>query len=80
MITISTRHYTTDQLKDLAEGLRLTQERIFKSVECEYMETCTPVCKAYAICTDVNNTLYYLNKKIKEREALELHRDTQESK
>lgn len=80
MITISTRCYTTEQLKHLVSGLRLTQERIFKSVECEYMETCIPVCKAYAICTDVNNTLYYLNKKIKEREALELHRDTQESK
>lgn len=80
MITISTRCYTTEQLKHLVSGLRLTQEIIFKSVECEYMETCTPVCKAYAICTDVNNTLSYLSKKIREREALELHRDTQESK
>ena len=80
MITISTRDYTTEQLKHLVSGLRLTQERIFKSVECEYMKTCIPVCKAYAICTDVNNALSYLSKKIKEREALELHRDTQESK
>ena len=80
MITISTRDYTTEQLKHIASGLCLTQERIFQSVECEFMETCTPVCKAYAICTDVNNTLHYLNRKIKEREALELHRDTQESK
>lgn len=80
MITISTRCYTTEQLKHLVSGLLLTQERIFKSVECEYMETCTPVCKAYAICTDVNSTLSYLSKKIKERETLELHRDTQESK
>lgn len=80
MITISTRDYTTEQLKYLADGLCLTQERIFKSVECEYMETCQPVCKSYAICTDVNNTLTYLSKKIKERESLELHRDTQESK
>lgn len=80
MITISTRDYTTEQLKHLVSGLCLTQERIFLSVECEYMETCPPVCKAYAICTDVNNTLYYLNRKIKEREALGLHRDTQESK
>ena len=71
MITISTRDYTTEQLKDLLGGLCLTQERIFKSVECEYTETCTPVCKAYAICTDVNNTLSFLIKKIREREALE---------
>lgn len=80
MITISTRDYTTEQLKHLVSGLCLTQEKIFKSVECEYMETCTPVCKAYAIRTDVNNTLYYLSRKIKGRESLELHRDTQESK
>ena len=80
MITISTRNYTTEQLKHLVTGLCLTQERIFKSVGCKYMETCIPVCKAYAICTDINNTLYYLNKKIKERESLELHRNTQESK
>ena len=80
MITISTRDYTTKQLKYIVSGLCLTQERIFKSVECEYMETCTPVYKAYAICTDVSNTLNYLYRKIEEREALELHRDTQESK
>lgn len=80
MITISTRDYTTEQIKHIVSGLCLTQERIFKSVECEFMETCIPTCKAYAICTDINNTLYYLNRKIKEREALELHRDTQESK
>ena len=80
MITISTRDYTTEQLKYILSGLCLTQERIFKSVECEFVETCTPVCKAYAICTDVNSTLYYLSRKIMEREALELHRDTQESK
>lgn len=80
MITISTRDYTTEQLKHIVSGLCHTQEKIFKSVECEYMETCIPVCKAYAICRDVSNALYYVNKKIKEREALELHRDTQESK
>ena len=80
MITISTRDYTTEHLKHLVSGLCPTQDRIFKSVECEFMETCTPVCKSYAICTDLNNTLYYLDRKIKEREALELHRDTQESK
>lgn len=67
MITISTGDYTTEQLKHLVSGLCLTQERIFKSVECEYMETCIPVCKAYAICTDINNTIVYLNKRIRER-------------
>lgn len=71
MITISTRNYTTEQLKHIVSGLCLTQERIFKSVECDYMETCPPVCKAYAICADVSSTLHYLNRKIKEREALE---------
>lgn len=80
MITISIRDYTTEQLKHIVSGLLLTQERIFKSVECDYMETCPPVCEAYAICTDLDDTLHYLNKKIKERESLELHRDTQESK
>ena len=30
-------------------------------------------CKAYDFCSDVYNTLAYINKKIKEREALELH-------
>lgn len=80
MITIRTRNYTTEQLKHLVSGLYLMQDRIFKSVECECMETCTPVCKAYALCTDLNNTLDYLSKRIKEREALELHRDTQKSK
>ena len=79
MITISTRDYTTEQLKYILSGLCLTQERIFKSVECEFVETCTPVCKAYAICTDVNNTLYYLSRKILEREALELHRNKKKS-
>ena len=80
MITISTRYYTTEQLKYIVSGLCLTQERIFKSEECEFMETCIPVCKAYAICTDISNTLDYLIRKIQERESLELHRNTQESK
>lgn len=80
MITISTRNYTTDQLKYLAAGLSYAANRIFGSPECRKYEDCTTACEAYAICTDVNNTLSYLSKKIKEREALELHRDTQESK
>ena len=71
MITISTQDYTTEQLKHIVSGLYHTQEKIFKSVECEYMETCTPACKAYALCVEVSKTLYYVNEKIKEREALE---------
>ena len=80
MITISTRCYTTEQLKYLAEGLVYASSLIFDSPECQKCADCTTACKAYALCTDVNNTLSYLSKKIKEREALELHRDTQESK
>ena len=80
MITISTRDYTTEQLKDLAEGLSYAAKRIICNPECEKHADCTTDCKAYAICHDLNNTRYYIWKKIKEREALELHRDTQESK
>lgn len=80
MITISTRHYTTDQLKDLAEGLFYAANRIFDSPECQKHADCTTACEAYAICHDIGNTRQYIWKKIKEREALELHRDTQESK
>lgn len=47
MITISTRDYTTEQLKDLA------------------------------LCNDLSNAWRYLYDTIREREALELHRDTQ---
>lgn len=79
MITISTRDYTTEQLKYLAEGLIYAANRILDSPECQKYEYCTTACKN-ALCTDVNNTLYYLNKKIQERESLELHRDTQEGK
>ena len=71
MITISTRDYTTEQLKDLAEGLAYAEKRIICNSECEKYTDCSTDCKAYAICTDINNTLYYLNRKIKEREALE---------
>lgn len=79
MITISIRDYTTDQLKDLAGGLSCTATRIFDSPECEENEDCNPTCKAYAICRDLDNARGYLWKKIKEREALEIYRDTQES-
>ena len=80
MITISTRHYTTEQLRDLAKGLEYAVNRIFASPECEERADCATDCKAYAICYDLCSTIEYLYKKIKEREALELHRDTQESK
>ena len=80
MITISTRDYTTHQLKDLAEGLSYAANRIFDSPECEEQTDCTTDCKAYAICHDLVSTMQYICKKIREREALELHRDTQESK
>lgn len=80
MITISTRFYTTEQLKDLAEGLSYAKNRIICSPECKQHTDCTTDCKAYAICRDLYSTIQYIWKKIKERESLELHRNTQESK
>lgn len=80
MITISTRDYTTEQLKDLAHGLTLASDNIHKRYNCSYDVLCDRRCEGYAICTDLFNAWRYLYKKIKEREALELHRDTQESK
>ena len=80
MITISTRCYTTEQLKDLVEGLSYSVNRIFDSPECKQHTDCKTGCKSYAICRDLDSTIQYILKKIKEREALELHRDTQESK
>lgn len=80
MITISTKNYTTHQLQDLAKGLTYTLNRLYESPECEEQEDCTPNCKAYAICGDTRRAKDYIWKKIKEREALEIHRDTQESK
>ena len=80
MITISTRDYTTEQLKDLAEGLSYAVNRILSSTECKEHVVCMTDCKAYEICRDLSSTRQYILKKIKERETLELHRDTQESK
>ena len=80
MITISTRDYTTEQLKYLAEGLAYAATRIYDSPECKEHTECTTVCKAYSICSDLDSARQYILKKIKERETLELHRDTQESK
>lgn len=80
MITIKTRDYTTEQLKVLAYGLSLAQDKIFERCKCEYDIFCARERKAYAICNDLFNTCRYLYDTIREREALELHRDTQESK
>lgn len=80
MITISTRDYTTEQLKDLAYGLAMAEVKILKRYECEYDPFCSRECKGYVICNDVFNARRYLEDRIMEREALELHRDTQESK
>lgn len=80
MITISTRDYTTEQLKDLAYGLSMAQGKIFARCKCKYDLFCTRECKAYAIRKDLFNAWHYLYDTIREREALELHRDTQESK
>ena len=71
MITISTRCYTTEQLKDLAEGLSYVVNRIRSSLECKEHVVCTTDCKAYAICRDLDSTIQYILKKIKERESLE---------
>lgn len=71
MITISTRDYTTEQLKDLADGLSYAANRTFDSSECEKYTDCTTDCKAYAICHDLYSTIQYIRKKIKERESLE---------
>lgn len=71
MITISTRDYTTEQLRYLAEGLSYAANRIFDSPECQKYSDCTTACKAYAICHDIGNTRQYIWKKIREREALE---------
>ena len=80
MITISTRDYTTEQLKDLVAGLDYAANRIYDNPECEEHTNCTTDCKSYAICHDLGSTRLYIYKKIKEREVLELHRNTQESK
>lgn len=77
MITISIRDYTTEQLKDLAYGLSMAQDEIFKRYECKYDLFCSRECKGYVICNDLFNTWRYLYKKIREREALEISRDMQ---
>ena len=70
MITISTRDYTTEQLKDLAYGLSMAQDKILSDTNANII----------LFCTEMNKIANNLTKMLKEREALELHRDTQESK
>ena len=71
MITIRTRYYTTEQLKDLAEGLSYAENRIICNSECEKYTDCTMDCKAFSICRDLDSTVQYIWKKIKERESHE---------
>ena len=71
MITISTRNYSTEQLKYLAEGLSYVANLMFDSPECQKCIDCTSACKARALCHDLGSTRQYILKKIKEREALE---------
>ena len=71
MITISTRCYTTEQLRYLAEGLSYSMDIIFDSPECRQHTVCKTGCKSYAICHDLYSARQYILKKIKEREALE---------
>ena len=77
MITISTRDYSIEQLKHLSAALYAVERNIIDSGECDKQDRCTPGCKIYAFCTDIHSTRVYLNKKIREREALEISRDTQ---
>lgn len=71
MITISTRDYTTDQLKDLAYGLAMVQGKISERYKCSYHLFCSRECKAYAICKDIFNAWRYLYDTIQEREIKE---------
>lgn len=74
MITISTCDYTTEQLKDLAYGLSMAQDKIFERYKCEYDIFCNRECKAYAICNDIFNAWRYLYDTIREREIDEEYR------
>lgn len=73
MITIDVKDYTIEQLKNLAYGLSCAQDSILKSKDCKCNTECTTNCRAYAICNDLSSAWQYLCKKIKEREAFELH-------
>lgn len=80
MLTISTRDYSAAELKVLLTGIFRAQYLLCKAEGCMLERHCKTPCKSYTMCTDLDNTVTYLIKRIKERETLELHRDTQESK
>lgn len=80
MITISTRDYSVSELKVLLTGLFRAQYLLCQTEGCVVERRCKKPCKSYTMCTDLDNVVTYLVERIKEREALELHRDTQESK
>lgn len=65
MITISTRDYSIEQLKQLSAALYAVERKIIDSGECDTQDMCTPGCKVYAFCTDIYSTRVYLNKKDK---------------
>lgn len=78
MITISTRDYTTEQLKDLAYGLSFAQGIILKRYGCRYDVFCNRSCEGYAMCTDLFNAWRYVYESIREREAIDVQQDIQE--
>lgn len=71
MITISTRDYTTEQLKDLAYGLVAAGDKILERNKCEFPPFCSRKCKDYVICKDIFNAWRYLYDTIQEREIKE---------
>ena len=80
MITISTGNYSAAELKVLLTGILRAQYLLRKAEGCTLTRHCKTPCKSYTICTALDNTVTYLIKRIKGREALEISRDTQESK
>ena len=80
MITISTRDYSTAELKVVLTGFFRAQYLLCQAEGCTAERRCKTPCKSYTMCTDLDNVVTYLVERIKERETLELHRDTQESK
>lgn len=71
MITISTGNYSTTELKVLLMGIFRAQYLLCQSEGCKLERCCKAPCKSYTMCTDLDNTVIYLIKRIKAREALE---------
>lgn len=80
MITISTRDYGIAELKALLTGIVRAQYLLCQADGCIVERRCKNPCKSHTMCLDLYNVVTYLVEIIKEREALELHRDMQESK